>query len=79
MLSVSFGYQADGRPGPLELITTSLDLATKTQSSIDDFVQVHSKLLGELQAFLDQYKRSYQPGCRPNDIAAGSSINLRTQ
>jgi hypothetical protein len=79
MLSVGFGWRADGRPGPLELITTSLGLATKAQTSIDDFVQVHSKLFDQLQAFLDQYKRSYQPGCRPNDIAAGSSINLGTQ
>jgi hypothetical protein len=79
MLNVSFGYQGNGGPGPVELITTSLGLATKAQNSIDDFVQMHSKLLGELHAFLDQYKQSYQPGCRPNDIAAGNSIHLRTQ
>jgi hypothetical protein len=79
MLRVGWGERVDGRPHPQVLITTSLDLATKAQSSIDDFVQVHSKLLHDLQAFLDQYKRSYQPGCRPNDIAAGSSISLRTQ
>jgi hypothetical protein len=79
MLNVSFGYQGNGGPGPVELITTSLGLATKAENSIDDFVQMHSKLLGELHAFLDQYNQSYQPGCRPNNMAASNSINLRTQ
>jgi hypothetical protein len=79
MLSVSFGYQGNDGPGPVQLITTSLGLARKAQNSIDDFVQMHSKLLGELHTFLDQYKQSYQPGCRPNSTAAGSSINLPTE
>lgn len=79
MLNVSFGWEGNRGSGPVELITTSLGLATKAQNSIDDFVQIHSKLLGELHEFLGQYKRSYQPGCRPNDMAAGNSINLRTQ
>jgi hypothetical protein len=78
-LRASFGYQGNGGPGPLQLITTSLDRTTKAQTSIDDFVQMHNKLLGELHAFLDQYNQSYQPGCRPNNIAAGSSTTLRTQ
>ena len=79
MLNVSFGYQGNGGPGAVELITTSLGLTTRAQNSIDEFVQMHSQLLGELHAFLDQYNQSYQPGCRPNDMAAGSSTNLRNQ
>jgi len=71
MLRAGVGYQGNGRPGPLQLITESLGLTTKAQNSIDDFVQIHSKLLGELHTFLDQYNRSYQPGCRPNNTAAG--------
>jgi hypothetical protein len=71
MLRAGLGYQGNGRPGPLQLITESLGLTTKAQNSIDDFVQIHSKLLGELHTFLDQYNRSYQPGCRPNNTAAG--------
>ena len=79
MLNVSFGYQGNGGPGAVELITTSLGLTTRAQNSIDEFVQMHSQLLGELHAFLDQYNQSYQPGCRPNDMAARSSTNLRNQ
>jgi hypothetical protein len=79
MLRASFGYQGNGAPGPLQLITTSLDRTTKAQNSIDDFIQMHSKLLGELHAFMNHYNQSYQPGCRSNNIAAGSSTNLRAQ
>ena len=64
ILSVQYGYQADGRPNPSELIKSTIARAQRTQAAIDGFLQAHTEMVSDLNGFLDQYGKTYERGCR---------------